>query len=416
MSCIGVNRPVAVVTMVRPISLLLAFLSLGSVSAADLPALKARAASGDPNAQISLGIAYRDGKGVARDYVAALAWFRKAAEKNDAAAMDNLGWMYEHGLGTTVDFPAAARYYQASADKGHLQGQWNLGRMYAETPWGHYDNSEAARRYRQTAERGHREAQYRLGLAYFQGMGVPSDDTQACQWFRKSADQGNVAAELALGTIYCLGHGVAQSEEQARAWFTKAVCPDDSRAADALKWLDLRKKPPVPGRFACLKVPHISQGWNMCGVASATMATAFHGKTADQYEVKRLCGSPMGAGTDWMDLISAAAKLGCHWDLVTFPYDQAGLREGRTRMMAWLDGGHPILLDITVERPGRSPTGHTIVVVGYDAAGERWIIDNPAIGPPGIQIYDVPTLDKLWHSRWYSCKSPGVSRPIILTN
>ena len=48
----------------------------------------------------------------------------------------------------------------------------------------------------------------------------------------------------------------------------------------------------------------------MCGVASATMATAFHGKTGDQYELKRLCGSRMGDGTDWMDLISAAAKLG----------------------------------------------------------------------------------------------------------
>ncbi|MCY2995433.1 MAG: hypothetical protein NTY19_47345 [Planctomycetota bacterium] len=72
-------------------------------------------------------------------------------------------------------------------------------------------------------------------------------------------------------------------------------------------------------------------------------------------------------------------------------------------------------MPITVERRGRSPTGHTVVVVGYDAAGERWIIDNPAFGPPGIQVYDVPTLDKLWYSRWYSQTSTGTSRPIILT-
>jgi TPR repeat protein len=397
------------------ISLLLAFLSLGSVSVADLPDLKARASSGDPNAQVSLGIAYRDGKGVARNYADALAWFRKAAEKNDAAALDNLGWMYEHGLGTAVDFPAAAKYYRASADKGHSQGQWNLGRMYAETSLGHFDNTEAAHWYRRAADAGHGEAQYRLGLAHLQGMGVPADNVRARQWFLKSADQGNVAGILAMGNMCSLGYGTDQSEEQAHAWFTKAVRPGDSRAADALEWLDLRKKPPVAGRFAYLKVPHISQGWNMCGVAAATMATAFHGKTADQYEVKRLCGSPMGEGTDWMDIIAAATKLGCRWELRTFPYDQAGLLEGRTRMMAWLDAGHPILLDITVEPPGRSPTGHTVVVVGYEAAGDRWIIDNPALGPPGIQFYDLPTLDKLWHSRWYSQKSPGISRPIILT-
>jgi len=378
-------------------------------------ALKARAAGDESDDHVRRGIAYRDGNGVPRDYAKALACFRKAAERNDAAALDNLGWMYEHGFGTTADQPAAATYYRAAADKGHAQGQWNLGRMYAETSWGHYDNAQAARLYRQAAQSGHRQAQYRLGLAYLQGMGVPADDAQACRWFRTSAEQGHGAAMLALGTMYCLGRGVTQSEDQARAWFTKAVRTGDRLAADAREWLDLRKKPQVPGRFACLNVPHISQGWNLCGVAAATMATAFHGKTADQYEVKRLCGSPLGEGTDWMDIISAAAKLGFQWELKTFPNDQAGLREGRTRMMAWLDTGHPILLDITVERPNRPPAGHTVVVVGYDAAGDRWIIDNPALGPPGIQIYDVPTLDKLWHSRWYSSKSPGTSRPIILT-
>lgn len=396
-------------------ALLLAVLSLAPVLAEDVATLKTRAAGGDANAQISLGIAYRDGKGVAQDNAEALAWFRKAAEKNDAAAFDNLGWMYEHGLGTAADLPKAARYYRDSADRGHAQGQWNLGRMYAETSWGKYDNAEAARRYRLAADGGHREAQYRLGLAYLQGMEVPTDAAAACQWFRKTADQGHVSAELALGTMYCLGRGVAQSEEQARTWFAKAVRPGDSRGADALEWLDVRKKPAIPGQFVCLQVPHVSQGWNLCGVAAATMATAFHGHTADQYEVKKLCGSPPGEGTDWMDIVSAAAKLGCRWELATFPYDEAGLRDGQTRMKEWLDAGHPILLDITVERRGRSPTGHTVVLVGYDAARERWIIDNPALGPPGIQFYSLPTLDKLWHSRWYSQKSTGTSRPIILT-
>jgi hypothetical protein len=252
-------------------------------------------------------------------------------------------------------------------------------------------------------------------LAYLQGVGVPADDARACQCFRQAAEQGQVAAMLALGTMYVLGHGVMESEEQARVWFTKAVRPGDSHPADALEWLELRKQPPVPGVFACLKVPHISQGWNLCGVAAATMATAFHGQTADKYKMKQLCGSPLGEGTDWLDIISAAAKLGCRWELVTFSYDQAGLRAGQTRMREWLDAGHPILLDITVERPGQSPSGHTVVVVGYDAAQERWMIDNPALGPPGIQVYDLPTLDRLWHSRWYSQQSPGTSRPIILT-
>ncbi len=399
----------------RIMAVMLAVLSPATVSAEDLAALKDRATSAEPEAQVSLGIAYRDGRGVTRDNAQALAWFRKAAEKNNAAAFDNLGWMYEHGLGTTTDLVEAARYYRDSANGGHSQGQWNLGRMYAETSWGRYDNSEAARWYRRAADGGHREARYRLGLAYLQGMGAPADAAVACRWFHAAADQDHVSAQLALGTMYCLGRGVAQSDEQARTWFAKAVRSGDRHAADALEWLDLRKKPSVPGQFACLHVPHVSQGWNLCGVAAATMATAFHGRTADQYEVKKLCGSPLGEGTDWMDIISGAAKLGCRWELVIFPYDEAGLRDGQARMKQWLDGGHPILLDITEDRPGRSPTGHTVVVVGYDAATQRWIIDNPALGPPGIQLYSLWTLDKLWHSRWYSKTSPGTSRPIILT-
>ena len=207
----------------------------------------------------------------------------------------------------------------------------------------------------------------------------------------------------------------ATREKQARELFAKVAKAGDRHGADALKWLDLRSKTVDPGKFACLKVAHISQAWNMCGVASTTMATAFHGKTSDQYLVKKLCGSPMGEGTDWLDLIAAARKVGLHWELKTYPNDEAGLRDGCASMRKWLDSGHPILLDITVEPPDEPPTGHTVLVVGYTDSGDNWIIDNPAAGPPGIEIWDLKTLAKNWHSRWYSARSPGDSRPIILT-
>ena len=177
-----------------------------------------------------------------------------------------------------------------------------------------------------------------MGLASFQGMGVagPMMPSKVCQWFRKAADQGNVAAALALGTMYCLRHGGGPgSKEHARTWFAKAACPGRSPHSGRpwSGWIYAENPQSLAG-FLPQDPPHISQGWNMCGVAAATMATAFHGKTANQYEVKRLSGSPMGEGTDWMDIVSAAAKLGCHWELVTFPNDRAGLDVGRTRMMA----------------------------------------------------------------------------------
>ena len=411
----GENRPLNLVIVAAPIWLLVLFLSVRSAPAADLPELKDQAARGDVIAQVSLGIAYRDGKVVDRNYAEAVSWFRKAAEKNDAAALDNLGWMCEHGSGIACSLEEAVKYYRAAAEKGHAQAQWNLGRMYAGAYWGHLDIKEAARWYRRAAENGHRDAQHQLGLAYLQGMGVPADDVQAYRWFSASADQGNVEAMLAVGSMYSLGRGVAGSEKEARAWFSKAMRPKDHRAADALEWLDLQKRPAVRGHFVCLNVPHVTQGWWLCAAAAAAMATGFYGQTADQLELKRLSGSPLGEGTDWSNVIAAAAKLGRRWELLTFPDDEAGFREGKARMMASLDAGHPILLDITVGAAGMGSAGHTLLVVGYDAAGERWIINNPAMGPPGIQIFDAAALKKRWHSRWYTHNSPGISRPIILT-
>ena len=123
------------------------FMSLSSASGADISDLKSRAAGGDANAQVRMGIDYRDGKGVARDNAEALKWFHKGAEKGDAAALDNLGWMVEHGLGTAKDFRAAAKYYRAAANKGHAQAEWNLGPMYAETAWGSLRQRRSGRWY-----------------------------------------------------------------------------------------------------------------------------------------------------------------------------------------------------------------------------------------------------------------------------
>ena len=51
---------------------------------------KPLADQGNAYAQFSLGTMYRFGKGVAKDYAAAVFWFRKAADKGLAAAQNNL--------------------------------------------------------------------------------------------------------------------------------------------------------------------------------------------------------------------------------------------------------------------------------------------------------------------------------------
>ena len=68
----------------------------------------------------------------ARDFVAAVAWYRKAAEQGYVEAQYNLGRMYHQGRGVPQDFVAAVAWYHQAVEQGLPQALWYLGDMYSE--------------------------------------------------------------------------------------------------------------------------------------------------------------------------------------------------------------------------------------------------------------------------------------------
>src|SRR5437667_11032459 len=54
---------------------------------------------GDAEAQYRLGVAYDEGRGIAKDDVEAARWYRRAAEQGHGSAQGNLGVMYRRGRG-----------------------------------------------------------------------------------------------------------------------------------------------------------------------------------------------------------------------------------------------------------------------------------------------------------------------------
>ena len=50
-----------------------------------------------PQSQFNLGVCYDQGKGVSKDEVESVKWYRKAAEQNDAMAQNSLGNSYANG-------------------------------------------------------------------------------------------------------------------------------------------------------------------------------------------------------------------------------------------------------------------------------------------------------------------------------
>jgi hypothetical protein len=117
------------------------------------------AEQGNPEAKVSLGVLYAQGRGVSQDYIEAVKWFRLAAEQGHAGGQYNLGLMYDKGQGVPQDFAEALRWYHLAAAKGFTAAQDNLG------------------------------------VVYQNGDGVPQDFGEAVKWFRLGAQQGSAAAQ-----------------------------------------------------------------------------------------------------------------------------------------------------------------------------------------------------------------------------
>lgn len=80
--------------------------------------VKAKAEAGDAEVQAELGVRYEHGKGVAKDQVEAVKWYRKAAEQNNADAQYKLGMCFEYGRGVAEDSVEAYKWLLLSARQG----------------------------------------------------------------------------------------------------------------------------------------------------------------------------------------------------------------------------------------------------------------------------------------------------------
>jgi hypothetical protein len=115
-------------------------------------------AATDAMVQNNIGIMYKDGKGVGRDYSLSVQWFSRSAANGNSFGQNNLGGMYRDGLGVQRDYTRAATFFRAGAQQGNAGAQVNLG------------------------------------LMLMQGQGVRPDPVQAYMWFDLAAQQGMAQA------------------------------------------------------------------------------------------------------------------------------------------------------------------------------------------------------------------------------
>jgi TPR repeat protein len=127
--------------------------------------LNARAARGDAEAQLQLGMHYAEGDGVIRSDKEAAKWFALAAQQGLAEAQYQYGLALLQGRGVVQDYKAAFSWIEKPARRGYAKAQYSLGELY---------------RY---------------------GTGTPIDKPRAYLWFNLAAAQGVEAAAKARDSL-----------------------------------------------------------------------------------------------------------------------------------------------------------------------------------------------------------------------
>lgn len=161
-------------------------------------------------------------RGVRKDSLEAIKWWRKAAEQGCADAQKELGWCYYNGIGFPKNNAEATRWYLKAAVQGDQIAQHNLcSSLYVRWPYDYDFTDGTITVLQQEAECGNKYAQFLLhddadeasrllateGVPYFQLIlgrrySFYHDLPEAIKWYRRAAEQGNYEAQTELGNLF----------------------------------------------------------------------------------------------------------------------------------------------------------------------------------------------------------------------
>ncbi|EFC37869.1 predicted protein [Naegleria gruberi] len=175
------------------------------------------------------------------DYVKAMEWYLKAAEKGHAAAHYNIAGFYHEGMGVKQDYSKAMEWNLKAAEKGDKFALFNIGYMYSNGEGVKKNYAKAMEWYLKADEHNSADAQHNIAQFYYYGQGVQKDNAKAMEWYLKSAGNGtsgvSSAAKYNIGSMYANGEGVPCDMSKAFRWFSTAAKEGHAGAQCALEYL-----------------------------------------------------------------------------------------------------------------------------------------------------------------------------------
>lgn len=201
--------------------------------------LKKAALMGHPDALHSLGVHFRDGRGVRRNLQLARRYFEAAAEQGDEHAMTSLGRLLLEVGRTAQDRKTALAWIGKAAKKGDWFAPHFLGRAAEEEG----DWPTAEKWYRRALEAGDFPSGFRLAKHYIDGLRQRSHRIGIAVLKRtiKRSHIDPAWGYTELAKCYLHGIGVPRSRPQAVKYLKRAAA-GDPEARDLLE--HLRKSKP----------------------------------------------------------------------------------------------------------------------------------------------------------------------------
>ena len=199
-----------------------------------LDKLSALAASGNPRAELLIGLRYLKGDGVAIDKREAAKWILKASAAHDPMAQYWTAELFRHGDGVAPDASEALRWYEAAAGQGNRQAMHDLGVAYAEGLGTQKDYDESARWFAKAAALGLTNSQFNLAVLYERGEGVKQDLAQAYKWYAVAAASGDTESKTRIDAIASQMPDSKLTAAKAAAAAFKPATPDPDANTTAL--------------------------------------------------------------------------------------------------------------------------------------------------------------------------------------
>jgi TPR repeat protein len=201
-----------------------------------LPQLRKLASENNIHAAYNLGLLYKSGIVVKKDYGKTISYFRRGIHRNFAPAINQLGICYRDGIGVKQNQSRASHYFLKAAMKDYPPAQYNLALQYFKQKNLHpglkwlncavdaeyppaitklADRQQNASKksankqkvialYRHAALTGYPEAQFKLAKLMRDKQNLP----EAAKWLLKAVERSYIPAMLTLAQLNADGKPV----------------------------------------------------------------------------------------------------------------------------------------------------------------------------------------------------------------